>query len=233
MEFNEHWTKKDNDLMRQMIKEKKSTDEIINFFGKDKVKYHPKGKFNYGGVLPYKLFLNELKINPSQVNYHISHKVSFLNDKMFDYMLSFAVNEIDYVLTLYYYVDNGIESYNILFTTEKQFHQYQEKIRKIREDKGNDYILTDEEQIEIKKILEKETNYNDLIQIMKKLSYVLFSFSPTILLRYPNMLFSLGDTTNPIKIKLYRNIIESSFENVKETISTDEQGKPIYYYKIS
>jgi hypothetical protein len=230
MKFNEHWTKEDNDLMRQMRKEGKSTDDIINFFGKDKVKCHPSGKFNYGGVLPYKLFLNELKIRPDEVSYHINQRKSYLSDKMFDYMLSFSVNKIDYMLVLYYYMDSGIESYNILFTTEKQFHQYQEEINKII-NKG-DYKLPDEEEIRIKKILEKETNYNDLIQIMKKLSFVLFSFSPTILYRYPDMLFSISDTTHPIKIKLYRNIIKDSFKNVKEIISTDEQGKPIYYYKI-
>ena len=67
---------------------------------------------------------------------------------------------------------------------------------------------------------------------MKKLSFVLFSFSPTILYRYPDMLFSIGDTSHPTKIDLYRNIIENSFKNVKETISTDEEGNPIYYYKI-
>ncbi len=32
MEFNEHWTKQDNDLMRQMIKEGKTPKEIVNFF---------------------------------------------------------------------------------------------------------------------------------------------------------------------------------------------------------
>ena len=155
MEFNEHWTKKDNDLMRQMIKEHKSTDEIIKFFGEDKVKYHPKGKFNYGKCLPYKLFLNELKIRPEEVYFNINKRKSHLDDKMFDYMLSFSVNNYDYLLILYYYLDSDIESYNILFTTKEQFQEYQEEINKIKTDNGDNYNLTNDEEIRIKKILEK------------------------------------------------------------------------------
>ena len=52
MEFNEHWTKKDNDLMRQMIKEHKSRKEIIKFFGEEKVSHHPKKKFAVEHSLP-------------------------------------------------------------------------------------------------------------------------------------------------------------------------------------
>ena len=44
MEFNEHWSKKDNDLMRQMLKDKKSVHEIIDFFGQDKVTHQQIGR---------------------------------------------------------------------------------------------------------------------------------------------------------------------------------------------
>jgi hypothetical protein len=233
MEFNEHWTKKDNDLMRQMIKEKKSTDEIINFFGEDKVKYHPKGKFSYGKVLPYKSFLNEIKIRPEEVHFDINRQKSPIDNTKYDYMLTFDINEHKYLIILFYHINNNIESYNIFFTTMIQYIKYQEYISQISKGKDEDYTLSKEEFKNVTDILEKETEYNELFPIMKRLSFVLFSFSPTIFFHHPHMLFSLSNTNHPVKIRLYRDIIKNSFKNVDETISTDEQGNPFYYYKIN
>ena len=45
MLFNENWTKEDNDLHRKLIKEGKSTKDIISIMKMDKLKYHTKNKY--------------------------------------------------------------------------------------------------------------------------------------------------------------------------------------------
>ena len=60
MEFNEFWTKKDNDEFRQLIKEGKSIKYIIEYFGMNKLKHHPKKKFS-GNSLPDFDSLNQIK----------------------------------------------------------------------------------------------------------------------------------------------------------------------------
>jgi hypothetical protein len=232
MEFNEYWTKKDNDLMCQMIKEGKSKDDIIKFFGEEKVKYHPTKKFSQKSVLPYKLFLNEVKINPERTYFESSRQVSNIDPNIDDYLLTFKVNNHEYIIILNYIIDNDIKSYNIFFTTDESYKKYMNELEKIRLEKGDEYILTNDEQKTIRNIAEKETNYHELIPLMKKLSYVLFSFSFNIIYKNPNMLFSLSETERDVKIKLYRNIIKDSFKNVIETESIDEYGNKIYYYKI-
>ena len=232
MIFNENWTKLDNDLMRQMIKEGKSKDDIINFFGEEKVKYHPTKKFSTKSVLPYKLFLNELKINPERTYFESNRQVSNIDPSKDNYLLTFKVNNHKYIIELDFMIDSGIESYNIFFTTDESNESFYDELEKIRIEKGDDYILTIDELNRIRKIAEKETNYHELIPLMKKLSYVLYSFSPNILNKYPNMLFSLSDTENKVKINLYRNIIKDSFKDIIETESIDEYGDKIYYYKI-
>ena len=146
MKFNEHWNKSDNDLMRQMIKEGKSKDDIINFFGEEKCNYHPTKKFSTKSVLPYKLFLNEVKINPERTYFESNRQISNIDPNMYDYMLSFNVNKHKYLLILNYYIDNDIKSYNIFFTTSESYEKYMDEIEKIRMEKGDSYILTIEEQ---------------------------------------------------------------------------------------
>lgn len=72
MEFNINWSREDNDKLRQMIKEGKSPDFIRNYFGNDKLFYHPSKKYYYSGkysALPkfknkindFTRFANEIK----------------------------------------------------------------------------------------------------------------------------------------------------------------------------
>lgn len=56
MEFNKHWTKEKNDELRQMIKEKKSVDEIREYFG-SLLEYHPDKKYCSSGRVLLKILL--------------------------------------------------------------------------------------------------------------------------------------------------------------------------------
>ena len=49
MEFNKNWTKEDNDQLRQLIKEGKNVDYIRDYFGNDKLFYHPNKKYYHSG----------------------------------------------------------------------------------------------------------------------------------------------------------------------------------------
>jgi hypothetical protein len=230
MIFNEHWTKSDNDKLRQMVKEGKTFEEKLAFFGWDKMQHHPNKKFSHvGSILTYEKYLNEIKINPHHVYYTIDYVKSQLNDKYYDYYLSFDVNDIKYLIILHYCFSNDIGSYNIFFTTEENYINYNKYVKKI--DNSGIKILTREQQIEIENIAERQTNLNDIIPIMKSISYILFRFYPTIK-DVGNLPYSLIDTNDPRKIKIYRNIITDSFDNVSEEIIKNEDGSNIYYYYI-
>jgi hypothetical protein len=59
MEFNKNWTKEDNDLMRSFIKEGKSVSDIVEYFGNDKLFYHPNKKHyhsNYSCLPNFNIF---------------------------------------------------------------------------------------------------------------------------------------------------------------------------------
>ena len=70
MNYNKYWTKEMNDKYRQMIKEKRSMDDIRDFFGEN-LRYrkndwlasieHPE----YKHILPYWLYLGEMKVDPN------------------------------------------------------------------------------------------------------------------------------------------------------------------------
>jgi hypothetical protein len=65
---------------------------------------------------------------------------------------------------------------------------------------------------------------------MKKVSYILFDFVKN---KLGNVIFSIGQTKNPIKINIYRNIIKNSFENVIEKeFKIDSVGNKYCIYLI-
>lgn len=229
MIFNENWTKEDNDILRQMNIDKKSHDEIINFFGYPKLKHHPT-KFKYGGYLPYEQFINEIKIVPETIFYNVSHKKSQLNNNEYDYMLSFEINNHQYIINLIYLFYENIESYIISFTTNEQYIKYNIEMSKMLEEKD---ILLKDDIFKLTEIFEESTNYNELFKVIKSISYILFSFSPTISHWNPNALLSIVEGKDKRKIKLYRNIIEDSFKNIIETSSVSPDGMGIFYYKIT
>lgn len=90
MEFNENWNKSDNDLLREMNKEGKSTQDIINFFGMEKLKFHPT-KFKYGNIIPYERFINEIIIQSEKVWYNINQRTSEIDNTKYDYLISFEI----------------------------------------------------------------------------------------------------------------------------------------------
>ena len=233
MKFNNYWTKEINKLYHDMIKEGKTMDEIKNHFGKDLLMHHPDKKFHVEGKLmiltgygEYVKKLNEIKFTPGETEYLVDKKPSEMFDSGEDYFLSFNVNGIDYIIVLFYYIVKGVKSFNVFFTTKKQYDEY----LKIKGDiKYGD--LTPDKFNELSEILERTTNYNDIIKIMKSISFILINFH-TVLRYYNDIPYSICETDRKIKIKLYRNIIENSFDNIEETEDKMDNGMKIYYYYI-
>jgi hypothetical protein len=229
MEFNEDWTKSDNDKLRQMIKEGKSFDEKVAFFGIEKLRKHPKMKYiPVGGLFNYERFINEMKVNPKPIEFKTYDKKSELNKNITDYIHLFKINNIEYVLMLSY-IKYDRDSYNIFFTTMEQYEKYNEYIKEL--DKNGVMDITKEHQKEMEDIAEKETKYNDIIAIFKAISYIIVSFHLTIE-RYGNFPYSITETNNPQKIKIYRNIINDSFDNVREETVKNNDGSNIYYFYV-
>jgi len=220
MEFNEKWSKHDNDIMRNMIKEGKTTNDIIDYFGIEKLRNHP-NKFKYGGVLPYEQYINEVIIHPERVFYSINQRPSLLNKDKYDYLLSFYTKGISYVIILFYSIIEGIESHIISFTTKEQFDEYSDYIDNINGEQTTDDTL------KLIDIFEKTTNYNDIYKLMKNISYVLFNFLEK---NEEEITLSILEGNDKRRINLYRNIIEDSFVNLKEyEIITND--KKLFYYK--
>lgn len=228
MEFNEYWTKEDNDLLRKFNREHKSSKFIIEYFGKEKLSHHPKNKFSYGKMFPFYQFvvngfpehLLETVVKPKETEYDFYLKKSLSYYNKYDYIINYKVNDHDYVIVLFYFIENNMLSYNVLFTTLEQYNEYSIVLKDII-DSGNDYDS-------LSNILENETNYNEVDALIRATSYIIFDFykeiSPTPL--------SIGETRNKIKINYYRDLIKKSFENVEETENVDSYGKKIYYFKI-
>jgi len=228
MKFNNYWTKEINDLYREMIRENKSMDDIINHFGRDLLNHHPNKKFHRDGkMFPYKDFVNEIKITPGEIEYEIDIKESEMFNQGKDYLLSFNINDVDYIIILFYYIVNDVVSFNVLFTTKEQYDEY----IKIKGDKKYGE-LSIEEFNDISEILERETNYGVIIKIMKSISFILINFHNILKYSY-DIPYSICETNNPVKIRLYRNIIEQSFINIKETEDIMYNGMKIYYYYIN
>ena len=75
MEFTEDWTKKDNDNLRQLIKEKKTPDEIISIIGREKLEKNPKKKY-VGKFSDF--ILNEIFATPKKTVYKLEQEESKL-----------------------------------------------------------------------------------------------------------------------------------------------------------
>lgn len=234
MEFNEYWTKEDNDLLRKFNREHKSIDYIFEYFGKEKLSHHPKKKFSYGKILPFYKFvvdgfpehLIETVVRPKQTEYDFYLKKSLSYYNKYDYIINYKVNDHDYVIVLFYLIENNIESYNILFSTLEQYKEYNNLLKDIINSGKKE--LTDEDYNSLSSILENETNYNEVDALIRSTSYIIFDIYKEI---SPKPL-SIGETINHIKINYYRDLIKKSFNNVEETEKIDSYGKKIYYYKI-
>jgi hypothetical protein len=224
MEYNEKWTR-DKFIEYRKLKRSGYTDKmLIEHFGEDI--YHS-GIYNRkSNIMPWLDFITEITISPEYTNYTFSKKLSDIYKSKFDYIIRFQNNGVDYIISLFYYVIDSIETYNILLTTETQWSEYEKKLNDIR-DKG---YITDEERNELVNIVEKETGLNNLYPVMKKISYILFDIFEKEL---GNSILSIGDTKNMVKINLYRNIIKNSFSNIEEFGEKfDDVGNRYYLYKM-
>ena len=234
MEFNEYWTKEDNDLLRKFNCEHKSHKFITEYFGKEKLSHHPKNKFGYGKITSsFKQFilsdykrLLETVIKPKETEYDFYLKKSLSCPNKYDYIINYKVNDHDYVIVLFYLIENDMVSYNVLFSTLDQYNKYSSILKQII--KSGKKELTDEDYSLLSNILENETNYNEVDALMRSTSYIIFDIYEEI----SPIPLSIGETKNPIKINYYRDLIKKSFDNVKETGKIDSYGNKIYYYNI-
>jgi hypothetical protein len=126
---------------------------------------------------------------------------------------------------MYYIIDN-IPTYNIILTTCEQWQDYTNELNRVR----NKGYITDDERNNLINIIEKETGYNHIYSIMQKISYILFEFIKTEFKN--NIILSIGETKNPIKINLYRNIIKGSFPNLIELGERIINDDKYYLYRV-
>ena len=216
MEFNNIWTKEKNDKLREFIKEGKDVDFIRNYFGEDLL-HHPKKKYSGSALLPFHLFqenvkkMYEISLNPEKTYYSSTPEISKRYKNKADYISTFMDNDTEYTIAFEYIIINKKEAYNIVFTTYDQWNKYKTFLLKFNK-KG--YITNEEFKI-LSDIISKDTNFNNLFSVFRKLSYVVLDFYEKNL---KDNYLAFIDTENPTKIKLYQNIIKDSFPYFHETV---------------
>ena len=223
MEYNERWTS-DKFIEYRKLKRSGYTDKmLIEHFGED---IYYSGMYNRKStIMPWLEFMTEITITPEYTYYTFSKKLSDIYKDKFDYIIKFQNNGVDYIISLFYYIIDNVETYNVLLTTETQWNEYEKKLNSIRS-KG---YITDDERNELVNIVEKETSLNHLYLVMKRISYILFDFFEKEL---SSSIISIGETKNMVKINLYRNIIKNSFPNIEEFGEKyDDVGNKYYLYK--
>jgi len=224
MDFNKNWTKDDNRKLREFIKEGKFPEFIREYFGNDKLFYHPNKKYyhpNKSAIIPifknkiedFTGFINEIKYDELKTDFKVDFEKSekFINE--FNYIYKFQTNSGNrYVMDFIYLKDNiapyvNSDIYNVSFTLEKN--------RNIMDYK--DY--------------EKETLLNENHEIIKRLIFIFKNFHKKFGV---NCVYLLGDTEDKRKINWYRKLIDDSFENIKETIGISSYTNSLdgYYFEI-
>jgi len=223
MKFNQFWTKEVNDKYRQLIKERKTYDEIVKELG-DAINYHPDGKFKHS-IPRYSEFenlVNEIKFNPKYISYFVNPIESPRYKNLTDFEYHFTINNTDYVLLLETIFDNvpelkNYKMYNVAFTTEEQYRKY--IIYLDRFIRNNDVRFS-----ELRNIFERETNKGDIIKIFNAISYIL---SKEIEKMSKPVVLIIDETENKKKINFYKKSIEDSFKNY-EILHINNT----YYFKI-
>ena len=225
MEFNKNWTKEDNDKLRQLIREKKSFDYINNYFGNDKLFYHPNKKYylsNKSAAIPtfkkkidnYSGFITEIKYNELKTDFIVDfEKSDHFNDE-FNYIYKFKTDSGNkYVVDFIYLKDTvgpytNRDIYNISFTLESNRDMFNH----------TDY--------------EKLTFFNEEHEIIKRIIFIIRDFNNRF---GNNCIYLIGETEDKRKIKWYSQLIKDSFDNVKEIIdvSSFTNGLNAYYYEIN
>ncbi len=171
----------------------------------------------------YFTFRNEIKLSKVPVKFYWEDDKSIFYQGKLDYFLKFEDNGQKYVVMLLYVENFGKSSYEVIFTTKEQYDKYNNLI------KNNQ--LTKELEERIIKIIENETGYNNFISVLDKLVYLLEK-SKNMIIDLNILPYSITETDNEKKIKIYRQIIEDN-TSFKESIVFSEltKGKKIYYYK--
>jgi hypothetical protein len=219
--YNDIWTREKFLEYRKLKREGYSHDMLKKHFGDD-IKHS--GLYNENtNILPWLDFLKEIIVTPKYTNYNIEKVKSDIYKDKNDYKIEFDDNKTEYIIYLFFYTINNIDTYNILLTTKEQWLDY---INKLNQYKTKGFI-TNDEFIELVSIVEKETGYNQIYSILKKVSYILSEVIKNELKYYP---LSLGDTNNKVKINLYRNIIKNSFKNLIESEEIINNKKYFIYY---
>jgi hypothetical protein len=182
MKFTKNWTKKDNDKHRQLIKERKSVDEIIEIMGMEKLKYHPNKRY----TAKFSTFvLNEIIYSSRITDYDFKIIKSATYPPEKDYEMVFKTKSGQkYVIDLIYMFEMKVgrpyinrDLYNISFTTLEQ----KEQSAKISNDK------------EKTKSYEKETNKQESIELMKRLIYILQEIHNYIKKLFPDIVYVIGE----------------------------------------
>lgn len=228
-DYNERWTREKFIEYRRLKRSGYTDKMLIEHFGED---IYYSGLYNKNAhIIPYDYFtkyfenkLNEIKVNPEQTDYDITPIYSSLDSNKMDYILTFVSGDVLYTICLMYYKIHNDDTYNVIFTTTDQWNQYRQEFFNLSK-KGS--IDKDEWQL-LNDIISKETGFNDLFPIFKKISWILLDFYDK---HIKGEILSIGDTENKKKIKLYRNIIKDSFGNIIET-ETTFNGNKYYLYKI-
>jgi hypothetical protein len=228
-DYNERWTR-EKFIEYRRLKRGGYTDKMLKeHFGED---IYYSGIYNKNAhIIPYDYFtkyfenkLNEIKVNPEQTDYDITPAYSSLYSNKMDYILTFVSGDVLYTICLMYYKIHNDDTYNVIFTTTDQWNQYRQEFFNLSK-KGS--VGKDEWQL-LNDIISRETGFNDLFPIFRKISWILLDFYDK---HIKGEILSIGDTENKKKIKLYRNIIKDSFSNIVET-ETTFNGNKYYLYKI-
>jgi hypothetical protein len=228
-DYNERWTR-EKFIEYRSLKRSGYTDKMLKeHFGED---IYYSGMYNKNAhIIPYDYFtkyfenkINEIKINPEQTDYDITPACSSLDSNKMDYILTFVSGDVLYTICLMYYKIHNNDTYNAIFTTTEQWNQYRQEFFNLSK-KGS--VDKDEWQL-LNDIISRETGFNDLFPIFKKISWILLDFYDK---HIKGEILSIGDTENKNKINLCRNIIKDSFGNIIET-ETTFNGNKYYLYKI-
>lgn len=210
MTFNENWSKEDNDLLRKLIKENKSPDEIVAIIGFEKLEKNPKKK--YVGKFS-EFILNEITSTPKKTLYTLKQDESTAFKGNLNYHAFFSTDsDVEYVLDLVYIKDKlspyqNIPMFNISFTTKEQYDYM-------------DYVK-----------YERETNKNEHLELMSRLIYIIEDINIYLTSKYGEIVYIIGETPNPKKINMYRDIIKNSLNyNELKGKSSINLGKDVYYY---
>lgn len=223
-QYTEKWTREKFIEYRKLKRKGYSDQMLIEHFGED---IYESGLYNKkSSIMSWLQFITEIKITPQYTEYNHYEKKSDIYENEFDIILTFEESEVKYVILLFFYTIGDTDTYSIILTTEEQWELYKMKLEELRH---KNYI-TEEERNQLVNIIEKETNLNKIYPLMKKVSYILFDFVKN---KLGNVIFSIGQTKNPIKINLYRNIIKNSFTSVIEMgFKIDSEGNKYYIYLI-